>query len=342
MQPTNDTPQGPAEAGCCGPEPAAAEAVDRQDAVSRADAVSREDVRSYYGRAAEAPQAELCCPTDYAPADVAHIPEEVLSISYGCGSPMAKAAPGAGETVVDLGCGGGIDCFVAARHVGPEGRVIGVDMTDGMLGKATAAADRVADALGYGVVSFRKGYLEAVPVPDGAADLVTSNCVLNLSTDKARVFAEIHRALKEGGRFVISDIVAERPLPEAVRGDKELWGACVAGALTEAGFADAAAAAGFHGITLERDYLWREVAGIRLYSTTFRGYRFGKAPACVYRGQTAVYLGPGRSFDDDDGHTYRRGEPVEVCSDTAARLAAAPYRGMFAVSDPTGGPRRCC
>jgi arsenite methyltransferase len=335
MPSTRDTPGASNKGGCCGPAPDTGAALSRQE-------VSRDDVRAYYGRAAAEPQAELCCPTSYAPEDVAHIPDEVLAISYGCGSPMGRAAPRPGETVVDLGSGGGIDCFVAARHVGPKGAVIGVDMTDEMLGSATAAAGRVADHLGYDVVSFRKGYLEALPVPDGSADLVTSNCVVNLSTDKARVFAEVFRVLRPGGRFVISDIVAEEPLPDAVRADKALWGECVAGAMTEAGFADAAVAAGFHGITLERDYLWKNVAGVRLHSTTFRGYRFPKSDACVHQGQTAVYLGPGSRLCDDDGHTYVRGEAVEVCTDTAARLGAEPYRGMFWVSPPTGRPGACC
>jgi arsenite methyltransferase len=304
--------------------------------------VHREDVRDYYGKAAEAPQEALCCPTAYDPAELDHIPEEVLAISYGCGSPMAAAAPRPGETVMDLGAGGGIDCFIAARHVGPEGAVIGVDMTDPMLERATASAGAVAERLGYSVVSFRKGFLEAVPVEDGVADLVTSNCVLNLSTDKPKVFREIHRVLKNGGRFVIADIVAEQPVPERLRADPALWGECIAGAMTEREFAAAAEAAGFFAITLERDYLWKEVEGIRFYSTTFRGYRYDKAPACLYQGQTAVYLGPGRAFTDDDGHTYLRGEVVEVCSDTAAKLQCVPYRGMFQVSDPRGTPERCC
>jgi len=332
---TSDTRK--AETGCCG---APATPTDSGREVRRP--VHREDVRDFYGRAAEAPQAELCCPTAYDPNELSHIPEAVLAISYGCGSPMAQAAPGPGETVVDLGAGGGIDCFIAARHVGPTGTVIGVDMTDEMLQKATAHAAPVAERLGYTVTSFRKGYLEAIPVDDGSADLVTSNCVVNLSTDKPRVFAEIHRVLRHGGRFVIADIVADRPVPEALRRDGELWGACIAGALTERDFCAAAEAAGFYGITLERDYLWKTVEGIRFYSTTFRGYRYDKAPDCLFQGQTAVYLGPGRSFTDDDGHTYLRGEVVEVCSDTAAKLQAVPYRGRFAVGDPDRPAEPCC
>jgi len=318
--------------GCCGPD----------EPEEELGTVRRDDVRAFYGKAAEAPQEALCCPTAYDPAELGHIPEEVLAISYGCGSPMAAAAPRPGETVVDLGAGGGIDCFIAARHVGPEGAVIGVDMTDPMLERAQGSARAVAERLGFSVVTFRKGFLEGVPVDDLSADLVTSNCVLNLSTDKPKVFREIHRILKSGGRFVIADIVAERPVPERMRADPDLWGGCIAGAMTEREFAAAAEAAGFFGITLKRDYLWKEVDGIRFFSTTFRGYRHDKAPACVHAGQTAVYLGPGRSFTDDDGHTYLRGEGVEICSDTAARLATVPYRGMFELGGPQGTPGRCC
>ncbi|MFQ5508795.1 MAG: methyltransferase domain-containing protein [Leptospirillia bacterium] len=326
-----------AEPGCCGPgesceTPAGAE-------------VSREDVASYYGAAAAAPQPQLCCPTDYQPEDVSHIPEEVLAISYGCGSPMAQAAPRPGETVVDLGSGGGIDCFIAARMVGPEGRVIGIDMTDEMLDKARATSEAVAERLGHSVVEFHKGYLEAIPVEDGCADLVTSNCVLNLSTDKPGVFGEIHRVLGHGGRFVISDIVSDQPVPEAMRRDSELWGECLSGAMTERAFVEAAEAAGFHGITLEREYLWQQVNGIAFYSTTFRGHRFDKGDVCVYDGHTAIYAGPGRTLTDDDGHTYARGEIVEICSDTAAKLAQAPYAGMFVITEPGGDVPKttgCC
>ncbi len=298
--------------------------------------VSRGDVQDYYANAAVTPQEQLCCPTSYNAADVSHIPEEVLAISYGCGSPMGMALPRTGDTVVDLGSGGGIDCFIAAKLVGETGRVIGVDMTDDMLAKATGNADKVAKNLGYSVVEFKKGYLEAIPVEDNAADLITSNCVLNLSTDKNKVFAEIHRVLKHGGRFVISDIVSDVEVPEEMQRDKALWGECLSGAMTEAAFVKAAESAGFYGITLEREYLWQEVNGIRFYSTTFWGYRFDKSEGCDYQGHTATYLGPGSTFSDDDDHTYRRGEPVPVCTDTAAKLSAAPYLGHFVIVDPAG------
>ncbi|MDH4229411.1 MAG: methyltransferase domain-containing protein [Nitrospirota bacterium] len=291
----------------------------------------RDQVRDYYAAAAEAPREELCCPTAYRPEQLGHIPPEVLSISYGCGSPMLRARPGAGETVVDLGSGGGIDCFVAARMVGEQGRVIGVDMTDVMLARARGAAQTVAENLGYSVVEFREGFLERIPVDDARAHLVTSNCVLNLSADKPAVFREIHRVLRDGGRFVISDIVSESPVPESMQADPRLWGECISGAVTERAFVEMAEAAGLYGITLARERQWREVGGVRFWSTTFQGYRLNPGAECVWRGQTAVYLGPAAALSDDDGHTFRRGEVVEVCSDTAARLSRPPYAGMFAL-----------
>ncbi|MDH5526867.1 MAG: methyltransferase domain-containing protein [Nitrospirota bacterium] len=327
-----------AAGGCCGPDLSCESA--GSDA---AGGVSRDQVQSYYGAAAEAPQEQLCCPTAYRPEDVGHIPEEVLAISYGCGSPIAQARPGLGHTVVDLGSGGGIDCFIAARMVGAEGRVIGVDMTEPMLAKARVNARAVADRLGYDVVEFRKGFLEEIPVGDGEANLVTSNCVINLSVDKPGVFSEIHRVLAPEGRFVISDIVSDQPVPEAMRADSELWGECISGALTEREFATLAEGAGFYGITLDREYLWKEVNGIRFYSTTFRAYRGGAKTGCLYQGQTATYLGPGQAFVDDEGHTFLRGQVVEVCTDTAAKLAREPYAGMFALTGPDGSaPSGCC
>lgn len=262
--------------GCCGPAPVLT--VSSLPGRDVARAVTREEVRAFYGAAAQVPRAELCCPTAHAPEDLGHIPQEVLAVSFGCGSPMAEAAPRAGETVVDLGSGGGIDCFIAAAKVGPTGRVIGVDMTDAMLATATRNAAAVAARLGYENVAFSKGYLESVPLPDATADLVTSNCVLNLSTDKPAVFREIHRILRDGGRFVIADIVADRPVPEPWRADPDLWGACLAGAMTEPAFAEAAGAAGFRDVTWERGALWREVDGVRFFSAIFRGRRRDAGP----------------------------------------------------------------
>ncbi len=190
-------------------------------------------VQAFYGEAAQTPQAGLCCPVSYDREDLAHIPKDVIDRFYGCGGPMSVAGVKPGETVVDLGSGAGIDVFIAAKKVGASGRAIGVDMTDPMLGVAGENKAKVAQALGYDAVEFRKGYLEQVPVEERSADLVTSNCVINLSPDKKKVFAEMWRILKDHGRIVVSDIVADRALPPQLKVNVHLWGECISGALSE-------------------------------------------------------------------------------------------------------------
>ncbi|MDX1584767.1 MAG: methyltransferase domain-containing protein, partial [Thermoanaerobaculia bacterium] len=151
----------------------------------------RARMREFYGDAADTPQEELCCPTKYDDTAIDHIPTDVIDRFYGCGSPMTTAGIEEGETVVDLGSGAGIDVFIAAKFVGSTGKSIGVDMTDRMLSVARENQPKVADALGYDSVEFREGYLEEIPVEDSTVDLVTSNCVINLSPDKPRVFEEM-------------------------------------------------------------------------------------------------------------------------------------------------------
>ncbi|MBI3494120.1 MAG: radical SAM protein, partial [Acidobacteria bacterium] len=164
---------------------------------------SRGLVREFYGHAAEEPQAELCCPVRPDESDLAHIPREVVERFYGCGSPVTAAALAPGETMVDLGSGAGIDCFIAAKKVGSQGRVYGIDMTEAMLNVANDCRPRVAGTLGWDVVEFRRGFLESIPIDDSTADVVTSNCVVNLSPDKPKVFREIWRVLKDHGRAVV-------------------------------------------------------------------------------------------------------------------------------------------
>ncbi len=253
---------------------------------------SRRSVREFYGHAAEEPRAELCCPVRPDEADLTHIPPEVVERFYGCGSPVAAAAPAPGETMVDLGSGAGIDCFIAAKKVGAGGRVYGIDMTDSMLAVACECRPKVAEALGWDVVEFRRGFLEAIPLEDATAHVVTSNCVINLSPDKPRVFREIWRVLKDHGRAVVADIVADRGVPPKMRADGQLWGECISGALTEEAFLAALERAGFYGVSIVQKTFWREVEGCRFYSVTVRGYKFEKRAGCSYIGQYAVYLGP--------------------------------------------------
>ena len=309
---------------------------------------SRGTVREFYGHAAEQPQAELCCPVRPDEADLAHIPREVVDRFYGCGSPVTAAALAPGETIVDLGSGAGIDCFIAAKKVGAEGRVHGIDMTDAMLSVANECRPKVAAALGWDVVEFHRGFLEAIPLPDGTADVVTSNCVINLSPDKPRVFRELWRVLKDHGRAIVADIIADREVPPRMRADGQLWGECISGALTEEAFLAALERAGFYGVSILKKSFWREVEDCRFYSVTVRGYKFEKKAGCTYAGDYAIYLGPLKVAIDDEGHLFPRGSAVEVCTDTAAKLAHAPYAGSFAiVNGPEGrvvvdGGEACC
>ena len=318
----------------------------------------RKLVREFYGQAAEIPQPELCCPTKFDPSLVGHIPKEVVDRFYGCGSPVTLGDLKLGETMIDLGSGAGIDCFIAAKFVGPTGKVIGVDMTDEMLKVANENRPRVAHNLGYDVVEFRKGYLEDVPVESKSVDLVTSNCVVNLSPDKPRVFAEIWRVLKDHGRVVIADIVSERPVPANLKVNPQLWGECIVGALTEEEFLARLEEAGFYGLSILKKAYWKAVEGFDFYSVIVEGYKFEKSAAapgeasssrsqtagCRFIGQRAVYLGPMKSAMDEEGHLFPRNVAVEVCTDTAAKLSRPPYAGSFTVLEPDtvsslrGGP----
>ena len=209
-------------------------------------------VREHYADLAR--KSSSCCgPSDcdcnsLYPKDLAaQMPDDIANFSLGCGDPITIANLQPGETVVDLGSGGGLDCFFAAQRVGSAGRVIGVDMTPEMLAKARGNAAR----LGVQNVEFREGYIEQLPVADGEADVVISNCVINLSPDKPQVFREIYRALKPGGRVAVSDIVTRGELPQVVKTSMEAWGACVAGALDLNEYAAGLRDAGFVDVKVE-------------------------------------------------------------------------------------------
>jgi MoaA/NifB/PqqE/SkfB family radical SAM enzyme/SAM-dependent methyltransferase len=304
-------------------------------------------VRAFYGKAAETPKPGLCCPTTFDDADIAHIPREVVDRFYGCGSPVSAAQPQAGEVYVDLGCGAGIDVFIAAKKVGASGRAIGIDMTGRMLEVARENAPAVAAALGYDAAEFREGFLESPPVETKSADVVTSNCVLNLSPDKGRVFAEIWRVLKDGGRAVVADIVSGREVPPSLRTNPELWGECTVGALTEEAFLAAFEKSGFFGVELLKKAYWKSIEGYSFHSVTVRGYKLEKTAGCRFIGQRAVYLGPLKAAIDEEGHTFPRGVAVEICTDTAFKLRSPAYAGAFAVleSGEEGGEFQagsCC
>ncbi|MEI7989543.1 MAG: arsenite methyltransferase, partial [Chloroflexota bacterium] len=193
--------------------------------------VIRSGVQAHYAERAR--QSSSCCEPPngtkslYQLNLLDEIPDDIASFSLGCGDPITLASLKEGETVLDLGSGGGLDCFLAAKRVGKTGKVIGVDMTPEMLQKARATAERLKIAN----VSFREGYLENLPVEDDSVDVIISNCVVNLSPDKSTVFAEMVRVLKPDGRVAISDIVKLKDLPERMQQDIEVWASCAAGAL---------------------------------------------------------------------------------------------------------------
>ncbi len=222
-------------------------------------------VRQRYGQIArnhEESAAGCCGPSDccgngepnvtlvqalYETSDVVELPSTVTGMALGCGDPVTLAELQAGETVLDLGSGGGIDCFLAAKQVGPSGHVIGVDMTADMLEKARANARN----MGAENVEFRLGEIEHLPVADESVDVVMSNCVINLSPDKPQVFHEAYRALRPGGRLAVSDIVTRIELPLEIKEDLGSWAACVAGAWLDKDYVAAIEAAGFLDVRIE-------------------------------------------------------------------------------------------
>ncbi|HNK64278.1 MAG TPA: arsenite methyltransferase [Anaerolineales bacterium] len=198
-----------------------------------------------------------CCSTDSKlyPADLlTTLPDGESAVSYGCGDPITLASLQPGQTVLDLGSGAGLDCFFAAKKVGETGKVIGVDMTPEMLERARASAKR----LNVSNVEFRQGYIEELPVDSDTVDVIISNCVINLSPDKSRVFAETFRVLKSGGKLAVSDIVTGGPLPDEVRQSLSLWAGCVSGAVDANEYIDMMKAAGFTNISVNPVYFDKE------------------------------------------------------------------------------------
>ena len=226
------------------------------------------------------PSTAACCDpitTDlYDDADAAEVPEAALRASLGCGNPTALAELHPGETVLDLGSGGGIDVLLSAKRVGPGGRAYGLDMTDDML----ALAEENRRKAGAANVEFLKGRIEQIPLPDGSVDVIISNCVINLSADKDQVLREAFRVLKPGGRLAVSDVVMRGALPPEVRRSAELWAGCVAGALSEADYRRKLEAAGFAGIDIETTRVHPlEAAGGQMTSAFVRARKPAVAPA---------------------------------------------------------------
>ena len=321
-------------------------------------------VRNRYGAAAQEAEAALCCPVDYDAAHLKVLPAEILERDYGCGDPSKWVE--AGETVLDLGSGGGKICYIASQVVGPRGRVLGVDCNDEMLNLARRHQADVAADIGHDNVTFFKGRIqdlaldldrfgdtlashpaadaagwlnaleaadrqrrESPMIADESVDVVVSNCVLNLvaEADRRQLFAEVRRVLKPGGRAVISDIVSDRPVPQHLKDDADLWSGCISGSYEESAFLDAFEEAGFYGIEVvaRQAEPWQVVEGIAFRSVTVRAYRAAAEADSPHEGHHAVYNGPWAFAMDEAGLQLSRGEAVPVTAAQSRRLGRPPY-----------------
>jgi arsenite methyltransferase len=221
-------------------------------------------VREHYAERAR--KTDSCCAPDsassccdsknvlYPEELLATLPDDVANFSLGCGDPITLAALQPGQTVLDLGSGGGLDCFLAAKKVGQAGHVIGVDMTPEMVARARSSAKR----MGVENVEFRQGFLESLPVDDNSIDVTISNCVINLSPDKAKVFNEVFRVLRPGGKLAVSDIVTDGPLPDAIKQSLSMWAGCVAGAVDSKDYIAMMESAGFTDIVITPTFFDKE------------------------------------------------------------------------------------
>jgi arsenite methyltransferase len=295
----------------------------------------KSSVREKYGRVAEhvakGESASECCGSSaccgssteawdpitsdlYDDGQKAGVPAEALLASLGCGNPTALAQLNAGETVLDLGSGGGIDVLLSAKRVGPSGRVFGLDMTDEML----ALANENKRKAGAENVEFLKGEIERIPLPDQSVDVIISNCVINLSADKERVLREAFRVLRPGGRFAVSDVVVRGEAPEAVRRNMELWIGCVAGALEEMEYRDLLADAGFRRVEVE--------------------------PTRVYSADDAAAFLAGSGLDPEEFAAQIEGKFMSAfirAVKPAAKSARSTTRSMPVKADACCGPD-CC
>lgn len=315
---------------------------------------SIESVKEYYGKILKSNKdlkTSACCTAESMPVHLREIlkeiHDEVKDKFYGCGSPIPMGL--AGKTVLDLGSGSGRDCFILSKLVGPSGRVIGVDMTDEQLSVAQKHIDHHTNAFGYQEpnVRFIKGYiedLESAGIKSGSIDLVTSNCVVNLSPNKERVFSEIFRVLKPGGELFFSDVFSSRRIPTELKSDPILLGECLGGALYTEDFRRLFAKLGCNDyrlasrttISLIDEAIKRKVGLTEFYSMTVRAFKLSLEDRCEDFGQVATYLGTipesPNSFTLDDHHLFENGRPQPVCGNTAAMLKDTRYSEHFRVT----------
>ncbi len=314
-------------------------------------------VREYYGRILETSadlKTSACCSVESMPPFVreiaARVHPEVTEKFYGCGSPIPQALEG--RTVLDLGSGSGRDCFILSKLVGPFGRVIGVDMTEEQLAVARRHVDYHTGEFGFPEpnITFLHGYIEdlrSLGIEDNSVDVVVSNCVLNLSPDKQRVFREIFRVLKPGGELYFSDVFADRRIPSNLAGDPVLLGECLGGAMYIEDFRRMLVDLGCpdyrlvtrRRLSLDDEQIEKKVGMIGFYSMTVRLFKLGLEDRCEDYGQVAWYQGGVANaphvFTLDDHHSFEVGRPVPVCGNTAAMLTRTRYGRYFQVVGDT-------
>ncbi|WP_018211467.1 methyltransferase domain-containing protein [Desulfitobacterium hafniense] len=315
-----------------------------------------ENVKEYYGKilhsTADLQSKACCCSPDSMPKEVkkalTFIADEVINRYYGCGSPLPPLLEG--MTVLDLGCGSGRDVYVAAQLVGEHGQVIGVDMTQEQLDVARKYEDEQRQRFGYAKsnVKFLNGYIEDLStagISDSSVDIVISNCVVNLSPDKEKVFAEIWRVLKPGGELYFSDVFADRRIPEYLAADPVLRGECIGGALYYEDFRRIMQRVGFtdfryksiRTIDLDNEAIIEKVGFANFTERTVRAFKLDDLEdICEDYGQIAVYNGSisgyPHFFDLDDHHRFFTGKPLLVCGNTASMLAKTRFASAFRVT----------
>lgn len=338
-------------------------------------AVIESSVKERYAKGSEQVESALCCPiTNYNQDYLKVLPQEIIEKDYGCGDPSMYVK--AGEVAIDLGSGAGKICYIMSQIVGEKGRVIGVDFNPPMLALARKYQSEIAEKIGYNNVQFVMGkiqdmkldieqvrhYLEANPVKsvedheafeaycknlrveaplieDNTADVVVSNCVLNLvlPEHKKELFRELFRVLKVGGRAVISDIVCDEEPTAATRNDPHLWSGCIAGAFLEDEFLEMFEQAGFVGVEIlgRQKEPWQVVDGVEFRSMTVRAWKPDPAK-CIDRHHAVVYQGPWKKVVDENGATYERGKRTAVCDKTYRMLTrcGGPHGGEFIGIEP--------
>jgi SAM-dependent methyltransferase len=311
-------------------------------------------VKEYYGKELNTNgdlKTGACCSIDAIPSHhrniLSEIESEILEKFYGCGSPIPLALDG--KTVLDLGCGSGRDVYLASRLVGPEGYVIGVDMTDEQLDVARKYRDAQMARFGYSVpnVDFRKGYIEDLKtagIEDNSIDVVISNCVINLAADKEAVFSEIFRVLKPGGELYFSDVFSGRRIPPHLQNDPVLYGECLAGAIYIEDFRRLLrylACPDYRTvisrrISLDDPEISAKIGMVDFYSMTIRAFKLNSLEdICEDYGQIAIYKGDlpdsPHEFVLDDHHTFPAGKPLPVCGNTASMLAETRFSQYFTI-----------